>query len=260
MPELPEVEWMRREASRALGRRILSVESPDSRFSAPQASGTLVAVQRFGKTLGLCWSQGAYSLQPRMTGRLLWARPEDLRFVRVFMRFEGIEPALVLDDPRRLAVGRNEGDLDEADLAQRLQEGLGPEPWPVALRGTQLAERLGATRSPLKVALMDPARIAGVGNIGANEACFSAGILPDRSVGSLELADWERLSIGIFSWVESALADLAGSSLELLHGGKTDNPFWVYGRANETCGRCGGRILRTVLGGRGTFACRGCQR
>ncbi len=260
MPELPEVEWMRREAERARGRQLFSVECPDPRLQAPRACGELVGVLRRGKTLGLCWSQGSYSLQPRMTGRLLWADPKDLRFVRLVLRFEGVEPALVLDDPRRLAVGVDEGDIGWEALGRRLNKGLGPEPWPVPMSGSQLAGRLGASRSPLKVALMDPAKIAGVGNIGASEACYFAGVMPDRGVGSLEPAEWDRLSQGIFNWVEDALTDLSGSSLELLHGGRGENPFRVYGRANEVCGRCGGRIVRSVLGGRGTFACRGCQR
>ncbi|MEK7571476.1 MAG: bifunctional DNA-formamidopyrimidine glycosylase/DNA-(apurinic or apyrimidinic site) lyase [Patescibacteria group bacterium] len=122
---------------------------------------------------------------------------------------------------------------------------------------------LKATRSPIKTVLMDQRRIAGVGNIYANDALFQAGILPTRSASSLSPSEQQKLFVAIEALLTKSIA-LGGASANnyisvLGTQGNYQKHFLVYKKDGQACPLCGTIIQRCVLGGRGTFFCSSCQ-
>jgi formamidopyrimidine-DNA glycosylase len=140
-----------------------------------------------------------------------------------------------------------------------VRDGAGPDALTEPLDGAGLVAALGGKRA-IKVALMDQDRLAGLGNIHAAEACFRAGVAPQRPGASLSPAEWERLAAAIVAQLEATLAgvDPAEELQYVSEGG--DNPFAVYGREGEACPRCGGAVAAETQAGRTTFWCPSCQR
>jgi formamidopyrimidine-DNA glycosylase len=146
-----------------------------------------------------------------------------------------------------------------ADLDAR----LGPEPLDPSFTPANLAGRLEGSRAPLRNALLDQSRIAGLGNVYANEACHRARLDPRRPAGGLASAEVRRLHAAIRALLEAAIErrgttfsnyqDIGGES------GAFQDDLAVYGRSGEPCPRCGGAIARVVLAGRSAFHCTGCQ-
>ena len=138
-------------------------------------------------------------------------------------------------------------------------QALGPDPLLTSLSGRQLRDALGATRMPIKVALMDQRRLAGLGNIHAAEALWRAKIHPARSTRSLELPEWNRLATAIRRGLEFALSAEDSEEIAYVEEPGTENPFKVYARAGEPCPRCGTTIRLLRQGGRRTDFCPRCQ-
>lgn len=255
MPELPEVEWMRGAAQPVVGAVLRAVERRCARLPALDAlvGRRLDAVDRRGKSLLLRFADDTLLIEPRMTGRLL---PCDVPARHVRLRLEMDAPGLgvQLDDPRRLAVV-----VLDASAAVDARMRSCPAPWPRPLSGAALAAALEGARSSVKAALMDPRRVSGVGNIGASEACWRAGVDPGRRVDALQPAEWDALGAGLYAWAAEALAAIGSGPLQLLHGGGA-NPFAVYGRAGAACPRCAAVVVRSLDAGRSSFSCPGCQR
>lgn len=267
MPELPEVELMTRLLARhTAGRRLLAVEALDPRI-LPEGPGGLPgarvgSVGRRGKLSVLVAGDEALLLHFRMTGALLAlpdpeARPPHLR-LRLRLDGPGV-PALGLVDPRRFATAER---IPAGELPARLAR-LGPEPWPEPLSGPALAARFLGRRGPVKPALLEGARVAGIGNILASEALFRAGIHPARPVQGLDESDWARLAGVLTPLIDQVLAaeeasfdDQRGIAYVNLGG---PNPFAIYDRAGEPCPACGTPIERVSLAGRGTWLCPRCQ-
>ncbi len=264
MPELPEVEIAARQLHGWLvGRLLVDVELLDPGLLSgawaargPAALQPLVgarvdAVGRRGKNLlirvgGLC-----LHLHLRMTGQLV--RGFDLpRFARLRLSPEGAPPVTFVD-PRRF------GTLQplDADAERALEASLGPEPWPDRRSGAWWAARFAGARAPIKVALLDQSRVAGLGNILATEALWSASLAPDRSAASLRPEEWARLAEAVPACVDHVLAVESAEALTYVNQGGV-NPFAVYGRAGEPCPRCGAPIHRFVQAGRGTWWCPAC--
>ena len=206
---------------------------------------------RRGKVLLLPIGAQVLRLHPRMTGRLLTGDAPG-RAPRLVWAWPGGQ--VRFDDPRRLGTAEVlPGGVDPtAGLA------LGPEPWPVPLSGPAFAARFGQARGPIKPLLLNGAHVAGIGNIGASEALFDAGIDPSAAVSALRPAEWAALARGVHAWVERTLAAHPGGDLTLLHAGG-ENPFRVYGRAGAPCPRCGDAIQTRVIAGRNTWFCPQCQ-
>lgn len=127
------------------------------------------------------------------------------------------------------------------------------------LGGIELQALHTGMRTPIKVALLDQARVAGLGNIYAAEVLFRAGISPKTPAGALGLEAWSRLAALIPAILQEYLDKERAE--EVVYQGEAGavNPFQVYGREGAPCGRCGQRILRFVQAGRSTFCCPGCQ-
>ncbi len=277
MPELPEVEAARVRLERwAAGRRLDTVylvdpssvrtrlsSRPRDAVSDPGSAvggwvgGVAASPLRHGKRLG--WAFGASGLLAHfgMSGKWI-ARPpgaEVPKFARIGLAFDA-GPVCWFVDARRfgcVTVVPAEG------LWAALREGLGPDALTACPLGPDLSRRF-AVKRPLKVALLEQDRLAGLGNIHVAEALWRAGIHPDRRCDALTAAEWSRLSAAITAQLEAAGADLAGDQeLTYLSEGASPNPFSVYGQRERPCPRCGGAIAAAQRGGRVTWWCPGCQ-
>lgn len=281
MPELPEVETVRRGLARAMeGRRIdgVRVARRDLRRPLPPdfeerlTGRTVTAVGRRAKYLTIGLDDGGVLLAHLgMSGRMIvdengpdappshpLANHEHVTFVlgnRTFVRFA---------DPRRF--GMMDWVADDALADHPLIAHLGPEPTGAEFDGDRLWRLIEGKRTPIKAALLDQRVVAGLGNIYVCESLFEAGISPRRLAANVGPARADRLARAIRETLASAI-DAGGSTLrdhvapdgEL---GYFQHRFKVYGREGEPCPGCdcGGAVRRIVQSGRSTFYCAARQR
>jgi len=293
MPELPEVETVRRQLEpEIIGRTIVGAEILDERWTRPElprrVEEALVGrrverVERRGKYLIVGLDDGAsLVMHLRMTGNLL-IRPQgadttvdlmDARRLGAPRLYEAdtdarhLRARLTLDDgselwftdPRRFghAVVLAAGELDQY-FASR----LGIEPLGGDLTPQRLLEIAAGRRAPLKSFLLNQSGIAGIGNIYADEALFRAHLHPLSPAGSMRQEHAEELADGIVAALEAGLAN-GGSSIDDYRDargerGTMQDEFLVHTREGEPCLRCGETIRRIVVSGRSTYFCPGCQ-
>ena len=273
MPELPEVETVRRQIAPVLeGATILRAEILDVRLTRPVEPG-FVADSLVGERIATVERRGKYLLwrmasgrtlvvHLRMTGSLRHAPvgslPEDAyRRARVVLD-TGAEVGY--RDVRRFGTWEL---LDEGHLRPYLASRLGPEPLAPSFTAARLGRLLEGRRGPVKAFLLDQRRIAGVGNIYADEALWRARIHPRRVAGELGLDEIARLHRAVRAALRRGV-ELQGSTLRdyATPDGATggmQREFHVYGRLGEPCDRCGRPIERIVVAGRGTWFCPHCQ-
>ena len=273
MPELPEVETVRTSLEpRLVGRRFDDVEILDSRLTRPidpaevaaELTGERVAaVDRRGKYLIVRFENGLVLLiHLRMTGSLAHSRngASGNSHVRAVVRLDdGSDVAY--RDVRRFGTWLV---LRADELDSYLAARLGLEPLERGFSASKLAERLEGRRAPIKAALLDQRNLAGVGNIYADEALWRARIDPRRIAGELDVPEIRALHRGIRRSLEAGIAR-QGATLRDYRtpdgaAGGMQHEFKVYGRGGEPCPRCGARIEKTRVGGRGTWFCPSCQR
>jgi formamidopyrimidine-DNA glycosylase len=276
MPELPEVETLRRQlAPKLVGRTIVRVEVLDSLWCAPRPPAELEGELRGRRVEGL-ERRGKYliaALEPnrflvihlRMTGNLLWVKAgEDApgrRHLRLRLALDSGERLLFVD-MRRFGTGIV---LEGRDALERyLGERLGPEPLDPAFTAEVLRQQALGRRAPVKAFLLDQGRIAGIGNIYADEALFRARIHPLRRAGRLRRPELERLREGIVAALGAGI-EASGASIDRyrhLNGesGEMQERFLVHLREGEPCPRCGTTIVKLRAAGRGTYVCPRCQR
>jgi formamidopyrimidine-DNA glycosylase len=277
MPELPEVETVRRGLALSLeGRRVarLTLNRADLRLPMPPDLKERVEgrrVMRLGRRakyiLVHLEDGGVVIAHLGMSGRLVLSAPGSAAPAGphdhvVFTLEDGTE--LRFNDARRF------GMLDYASAAglerHKLFAHLGPEPLGNEFDGPALAARLDGKATPIKAALLDQRVVAGLGNIYVSESLFHAGLSPKRLAGTVTGARAERLALAIRNVLERAIA-AGGSSLrdyvqasgEL---GYFQHHWAVYGKEGERCPGCDCRrgIKRIVQAGRSTFYCSKRQR
>lgn len=274
MPELPEVETIRRDLAPELeGRTIrevrirrpdilMNVADPDD-FRSIVEGRTIERVDRRAKYLLFRLSGGrVLQVQLRMTGRFaLGERPPDASdFSHVAAEFRLDDGrTLYYDDVRRLGGFK----LLEAAEWEDAEAELGPEPLAEAFTREALARRLEGRRAPVKNLLLDQRRVAGVGNIYASESLHGAGIDPRRPAGGLDEEEIGALHGALRQVLREALAH-AGTTLRDYRGldgrtGDFQGRLRVYGREDEPCPRCGEAVRRVVQAGRSTYFCPACQ-
>jgi formamidopyrimidine-DNA glycosylase len=271
MPELPEVETIRRQLEPELvGRRIESVEVLDERLTRPVspreveracAGRRIEAAERRGKYL-LLRLDGDRSLvmHLRMTGNLILGDPgEDVRYLRAVIRLEG-GASLLFTDARRFGTAVV---LDDDDLEEYMAPRAGIEPLSERLTAEQIGALAEGRRAPLKSFLLVQSGIAGIGNIYADEALWRAQLHPLSPAGSMRPEHWERLRKGIVDTLEAGLAN-GGASIDDYRDargeeGRMQDEFLVHTREGLPCLRCGTEVRRIVVGGRSTYFCPGCQ-
>lgn len=264
MPELPEVELTRRALERWFkGYKLVRGEVspkvstvPTNDIAAFEAlSGKLVKTSRRGKQLLLEFDRGqGLAVHLGMTGAFV-RRHDDSPVTSSRARLILDKKAVLhFVDPRMF------GRLlprPAAELPGIIAD-LGVDPLLDGLRVEQLREAIGPSRQPLKVALMDQERIAGLGNLWTVEALFLARLHPKRRPDTLDAAEWKRLAQAIEKTLAHALD--AVEEPDIVRFAEDDEArFHVYGRDGEPCKRCSESIIRIVLGGRATFFCPSCQ-
>jgi formamidopyrimidine-DNA glycosylase len=282
MPELPEVETVRRGLEPVLAGRVIvgaEVRRPDLRWPFPAAMAArltgarVIGLRRRSKYLLADLDRGeTLILHLGMSGRLLvsgapvgvfvHAHPLPAKHDHVVLDVEG-GARVTFNDARRF------GAMDlwpTADLeAHRLLAGLGPEPLGNAFDAASLGARMAGRLAPVKAVLLDQRVVAGLGNIYVCEALWRARISPLRLAGEVTAAEVETLVAAVRAVLRDAIA-AGGSSLRDYRQadgelGYFQHSFAVYGREGAPCPRDdGGTVARVVQSGRSSFFCPVCQR
>ena len=275
MPELPEVETIRRQlAPLAEGRELVSLDVHDPRWCAP-APPREVAAAVAGRRVERLWRRGKYLsweleddvflvMHLRMTGNLLVAEasqgPQLRPHERVRIELEGGSRVLFCD-PRRFGTGvvLLGHDAHEDFYAAR----LGVEPLSAEFTADALRAIAKGRRTPVKAFLLSQERLAGVGNIYADEALFRARIHPLRPVGALSRAQISALRDAVVESLQAGI-DARGATIDdFRHAdgarGSFQDSFLVHRREGEPCPRCGAEVAKLRAAGRGTYVCERCQ-
>jgi formamidopyrimidine-DNA glycosylase len=268
LPELPEVETIKNElAPYITGRRFTDIEVRDSKavkehkveeLRSKLIGQSVVCIERRGKYLIFRLSNSkTLVIHLRMTGSLLLNPEQTGHHARVIFCFDD-GSRLVFVDRRRLGVVW----LLENNLT--VTGKLGPEPLAADFTIDTLAERLRKRQAPIKAVLLDQGFIAGIGNMYADEALFTAGIHPTRKASSLSQTEIRSLHKAIIDVLRSAIGSKGASiSTYIRPGGELgtahDN-FRVAHRGGRPCPVCGTPIERLAIRNRGSYFCPRCQK
>jgi len=278
MPELPEVETVRRGLERHLvGRRIERVEVGRQRTVRRTSREAVIAgltdtvveaADRRGKYLLLPLDSGnAAMIHLRMSGQVLLAAAGAQRpaHTHVVLHLDDGHEAWFVDPRTFGEVVVFDPDRVELELPELARLGVDPiaDPFDVAV----LRRAFGTTSRALKPLLLDQHVVAGIGNIYADEILHRSRLRPDRPASSLDRRHLATLRRSIVDVLTEAI-DAGGSTLgdaqyvDLMgEGGSYQDDHRVYGRGGERCLTCGrGWVRRSVTGGRGTHWCPVCQR
>jgi formamidopyrimidine-DNA glycosylase len=263
MPELPEVEIVRRELHKLRGSRVTSVVSNDKRVLSAHKSvvGQVIReVGRRGKWLRLELDDGLVFSHLGMTGDWTLRAPGDgaLPFERVRMDVErrGKVTSARYTDSRRFGRFITTGEDIEA------WRELGPDPLLEGIDEARMLAILKTRKRAIKEVLLDQSLLAGVGNILAIEALWNAKIDPRTPARLSSAADVHAIADGLHDIIERTLEydqRMMHAMGEHARGG-VDAPFRIYGHAKEPCPRCSTTLRQIVQGGRGTTYCPGCQK
>jgi formamidopyrimidine-DNA glycosylase len=273
MPELPEVETIRRHlAPHVEGRTIERIEVLDARWCEPAPPEELAAAVD-GRRIEALARRGKYLdweledevhlvMHLRMTGNILLAERDgaDPPYVRVRIELDSGERAL-FTDPRRFGTGVVL--LGDAARDDYFSERLGVEPLSPDFTADALRAMARNRKQPVKAFLLTQERIAGVGNIYADEALFRARIHPQRPVGTLKRTQLEALREAVIESLEAGI-DAKGASIDDFRHpdgerGAFQDRFLVHLREGEPCVRCGRTVVKMRAAGRGTYLCERCQ-
>ena len=273
VPELPEVETIRRRLEPALGgRRIERAIISDARLTRPEPPG-VVAEAIVGERVAALLRRGKYLVVDfdgpaqlvvhlRMSGSFALT-PSDADGDPSHSR-----ATLTLDDGARVVYRdvRRFGTwllADRAKVERYLEQRLGPEPLERSFTREWLARSLHGRSAPIKAILLDQQVAAGLGNIYADEALWRAQLGPLRPAGSLDEAEVAALRRGIRAALRRGIVRQGATLRDYRDpdgrvGGMQDE-FAVYGRGGEPCLRCASPIAKTRVAGRGTWYCTACQ-
>jgi len=270
MPELPEVETIKRQLQKEIASKKITgvlvlaektLRMPKAQFIKNVVGAKIKSVERRAKLLIWNLNNGWSILTHlKMTGQYVYDG-EVHKHTRVVFSF-GPKLKIMFNDMRRFGYLKL---IKTDDLPKFLEKEYGPEPFDKKFTLKKFDEIL--KRRPnmkIKQLLMEQRLIAGVGNIYAQEACFMARVLPTRSAKSLKPAEIKYLYLAVRKVMNDAIKYGGTSSENYLnfYGKQGDfvKRLKVYGRGKEKCRRCGS-ILKTIkLGGRGTVYCGECQK
>ncbi len=282
MPELPEVETLRLGLKKYLvGHKIKEVEIRNPRVfdgEKRQVEGAKIKdVRRFGKLLVIDLSNGkSLTIHVKMTGQLIYRGPNLKRDVQLSLKVIGGIPGphthvtfklseqgiLYFNDARRF------GWIKIMKSTQVAKEGfaskLGPEPFK-NLTLQKFKQILGTSKTQIKVVLMDQSKIAGVGNIYANESLWMSRINPKKPANLLSKKQVEGLYDNLLAVLKEGIKYGGASENNFVTAegveGSFQKHFQVYAQKGKLCPRCKkSKIVRNTIGGRGTFICPTCQK
>jgi len=285
MPELPEVETIKRQLSKKLvGMKIEDIEVRKPRMFKGKKSDVvgkkIEKIERRAKILVVKLSRGLFLIiHLKMSGQLVFVAKDGKtvtlghpipfagtklpgKTTHIIFSFDN-GGRLFFNDLRQFGwvkVIKRRGKIDDIVGVK-----LGPEPFGKEFTVGYFGSICSRSKRAIKLVIMDQAKIAGVGNIYANEALFVAGILPTRGANSLKGEEVEKLQRTVKTVLKKGIEAKGASGADEAYidtgGEKGKYKFLVYQRDGESCfNKCGGEIKRIKLGGRGTFYCSKCQR
>lgn len=266
MPELPEVETIRKQMSDAVvGSAVIGVEVRRSSCYVGQeflGEEKIEKVARTGKYLFVHFESGrGFVIHLKMTGRMVID-------VLSYDQFPHTRVVISLGDGRKLYYwdARTFGYVkyveDIAEDFRKQKSRLGPDPWEISEQ--EFYNLTKKYQRPVKNLILDQALLSGVGNIYANDGLWEAGIDPRRMAKSLTRVEVNRLLTGLRFVMERGLITGGASDNSYVNAlgkkGSYQDEFRVYKRTGKPCLRCGKKLERVVVGGRGTWVCAKCQR
>lgn len=288
MPELPEVETVRRDLeSRLLNKKIKAVEVLDLKLvgnlKKQLIDTSFTEILRRGKLLIFKSNQhGLFMLvHLKMTGQLIYLFKDQVsagghslsshsfekavggelpnKHTRVIITFSD-SSRLFFNDVRKFGYIKL---TSEAELQKLIAKNYGPEPLENLFDLAEFEAKLGRRRINIKAALLDQKTVAGLGNIYVDEVLFEAGVRPQRLASSLKPAEVVKIYKAIKRILALAIKNRGTTFSNYVDGsGKKGNfsqKLKVYGRANEKCVKCSSAIIKTKIAGRGTHYCKVCQ-
>lgn len=253
MPEIAEVEIVRRGLTELVGQTLIKIEAEPRLALAAQAAEVegrrLNRVKRHGKLLGLVFADRTIAAHLRMTGNFSLGEPQGS--VRARLRFE--HDQLAFGDPRGF------GTLEVVPTPS-FAGNLGPDLF--ELPPAFVPPAADSARS-VKAVLLDQGQVAGIGNYLADEALWSAEVAPTRPARELKAADWKRILEAARKTAEGTL-EAGGVSIRDYvdvdgNPGDGQSLLRCYGRAGQPCLRCGTELTKGKVAGRGTTRCPVCQ-
>lgn len=295
MPELPEVETIRRDLEDSLlGHKLLSSEilfEKTAKNGAAFFENTLVgkklkSLSRRGKLLILEFGPDIFLLiHLKMTGQLIYLKGKEKiagghslskrnendfvssiggtlpnKHTRAIFSFSG-GGKLFFNDLRKFGYLKI---VDKKELAFILENNYGPEPLEAALSFSYLSKILKGKKTKIKALLLNQKLVSGLGNIYVDEALFAAGVLPQRSAGTLNEEEIKKLLKAINSIIKKAILHRGTTFSDYRdYKGKKGNFsqfLQVYGRGKEFCKKCGKTLYKTKIAGRGSHYCLNCQK
>lgn len=273
MPELPEVETVRRQLESIIGSTIIDIEYLPSKVIRGEmkslANAKVISIDRFGKLLIIQLTDDrALTVHLKMTGRLTLVEIDGevppynhIVFTLQGMMNKAPTRRLTFSDMRKF--GFVSLHTKDEILSLPFIRNLGKEPLK-NLTIQDFKNVLSRSNRAIKVLLLDQSKIAGIGNIYDCEALWLAKIDPKRNANSLRPTERKRLFVAIEDVLREGIVrgGASDNTYRNLYGGKGDyqNFFKVYGRTGKPCLRCETPIVRESLGGRGTFFCPKCQK
>ena len=277
MPELPEVETMRRGVLPIVGaeiktaertpcaKRAITIRPRIDHLSRKTVGRRIDAVDRIGKRVVLVLDDGGRIVfEPRMTGLVLIGNPPNLEHLRFRLRLKMGRKSgqLLFWDRRGLGVVQW---FSSAEFEKHFDGTIGPDA--LQIEWSELKSRLAASRRAIKVALLDQKVVAGIGNLYASEILHLAKIHPETGCDQLRDKQWQIIQQSTVEILNAAIQH-EGSTLSdgtyrnaLNESGSYQQCHAVYDRANESCHTCRkSKIVRIVQAQRSTFFCERCQR
>ncbi|MEK7131964.1 MAG: bifunctional DNA-formamidopyrimidine glycosylase/DNA-(apurinic or apyrimidinic site) lyase [Patescibacteria group bacterium] len=283
MPELPEVETIRRDLEPVLMNQTIATvlildkerTSPDLATQLP--GQTIHAVRRRGKLLIMDLSSGGHLIiHLKMTGQLIYIANQSTpvagghsngnqddwseRFTRVIITFQD-GSLLRFNDLRRFGYLKL---VNQKTLSDYLEKTFGIEPLTPNFTLENFLPLFRGRRTNLKAFLLNQKLIAGLGNIYVDEVCFTAGVLPTKIVTTITLAQQQRLFSAINTVITQAVKNRGTTFKDFVDGtgeaGYNYNYLAVFGHTNQPCQTCATPIKKIRLAGRGTHYCPSCQK
>ena len=278
MPELPEVETIRRGLSKfILNKKIVQAEVLcEKSWVGERVTGTVVALRRYGKALIIDLDTGkSLMIHLRMTGQLIWRGAEQYaaghpseNFVaelpnkqtRVIFKFE--DGVLYFNDQRKFGFVKVllTSGVENDEFIKKLAK----EPWQMDAK--ELYDKFQRHKNaPVKAVLLDQTIICGLGNIYADEALFDASVHPETRAGALNEKQVEAILMGARKVMQESI-DSGGSTMATYvradgtRGDYLEKFAKVFRREGESCVRCGTKIVKIRVAGRGTHICPKCQK
>lgn len=281
MPELPEVETIRLGLQKYLvGHRIEKIDIYSPKLLSGDSSlllgAEVINIRRFGKGLVIDFNNScSLAVHVKMTGQFVFAGKKTPKNTVISAKKVGQVPnpwtravfyldhnaVLYYNDVRKFGWMRILPTREVLDLP--FFRTLGPDPT-LELTLGQFRLLLKSGKTPIKPFLLDQKKIAGVGNIYANDALFAAGIDPRRKSNTLDSSEVEKLYHAIMSVLQKGIEEGGASEMNYVNAlgeeGGYQHHFQVYGRKNKPCFICDAKIEKIKLAGRGTYFCPHCQK